>query len=214
MEKKYSFKETGFESYVNKDAMVVIVGITPGKNQLGGKEERLTPFEIKQKYAFRGKGMRSNLIELLDFVGVNELLGIPSCDSIWENNFHLVEFTSLLKRATFVKVNGEMFNKAEKIASNLDLKEELNKGFLKDCALYHNVKLFVACGPGVYGFLKDLYNQGVLNAPVVEIAHPSGQNGNWIACYLKRKQADSKTLKKCEGMRNEAIAQVQSLINV
>ncbi len=164
------------------------------------------------RYAFRGEPMRSNLIKMLDFIGVNKLLEIESCKTIWESDFHLVEMTSLLKRATFEKESGRMFNKADKIIGDRELEKELNKGFVEDCKLYHDAKLFVACGSGVYRVLMDLHGQGVINAPVIGIAHPSGLNSNWVNCYLKKKQADSKTLMRCESLRKDAIAQVQSLI--
>ena len=215
MEKKYDFKETGFESYVNKDAEVIIVGVTPGNNQLGFYQNyRLSPLEIKRKYAFNGEPMRSNLINMLNHIGVNRLLGIQSCETLWENDFHLVEMTSLLKRATFVKANGKMFNKAEKIIGNPELKEEFNKGFVKDCKLYNKAILFVACGPGVYNVLMELFKKGVIKNSIIGIAHPSGQNGNWVNCYLNKKEANSDTLRKCENMRDDALAQLQSLINM
>ena len=44
--KKYVFKPTGF-NYVNPNAEVVIVGITPGNSQAKGNREGLTPKEIK-----------------------------------------------------------------------------------------------------------------------------------------------------------------------
>ena len=93
------------------------------------------------------------------------------------------------------------------------LEEELNNGFIKDCSQYKNAKLFVACGSGVYNILIELSKQEIINAPIVGIAHPSGQNMNWIKCYMKNKQANTKSLKKCEKMRNNAITTIQSLIN-
>lgn len=216
MEKKFKFEETGFESYVNKDAIVVIVGVTPGNNQSGGKNEKLSPLEIKKKYAFKGEPMRSNLIKMLDLIGVNRVLGIQSCKTIWDNDFHLVEMTSLLKRGTYEIIDGEkkMFNKARNIACNSQLEKEFNKGFVKDCAKYQKAKLFVACGPDTYTILLDLFRQGIIKKPIVGIAHPSGQNGNWVNCYLKKKQANSKTLKRCENMRDDAISQIQSMTNL
>lgn len=213
MANKYFFKETGFESYINKDAEVVIVGITPGNNQLGGdKDYGLSPLEIKRKYAFNGEPMRTNLINMLNFIGINKVFGIQSCKTLWEDDFQLVEMTSLLKRATFVK-EGKMFNKAEKIVGDFELEKEFYNGFVKDCAQYNRAKLFVACGPGVYKVLIELYIKGIIKTSVIGIAHPSGRNPNWINCYLKKKKADSETLKRCENMRNEAIAKVQSLID-
>ena len=216
MKKKYIFEETGFENYVNTYAKVVIVGVTPGKNQVGGKDEGLTPHDTKKKYAFNGKQMRSNLVAMLDLIGVNKVLEIQSCESIWDNDFKLVEMTYLLKRGTFEIKDGklEMFNKADRILGNPQLKEELNNGFVQDCALYLDAKLFVACGFGVYKVLHEFKRCAIIKVPIVGIAHPSGLNGNWVNCYLKKKQADSETLKRCEKMRNDAISQIESLINI
>ncbi len=211
---EYIFKETGLEGYVNKDAKVVIVGLTPGNNQMGGINEKLMPQEIKRKFAFRGEPMRSNLVEMLNLIGVNEFLGIKTCKTIWDDDFNLVEMTSLLKRGTYMMVKGQlkMVSKAELIAKSSQLKEELNNGFVKDCSYYKKAKLFVACGPGVYNVLTELSDQKIIKVPIVGIAHPSGQNGNWVNCYMKKKKADTETLKKCENMRNKAIAFIQSLI--
>ncbi len=211
----YYFRETGFEGHLNKNALVVIVGVTPGNTQIGDNNENLTPLEIKKKYAFKGKVMRSNLAEMLDLVGVNKVLGIQTCKTIWDKDFQLVEMTSLLKRGTYETTDGKekMFYKAELIAENPQLEEELNNGFIKDCSQYKNAKLFVACGSGVYNILIELSKQEIINAPIVGIAHPSGQNMNWIKCYMKNKQANTKSLKKCEKMRNNAITTIQSLIN-
>lgn len=216
MEKKYKFEKTGFESYVNNDALVVIVGVTPGNNQIEGKNEIISPLEKKKKYAFKGEPMRSNLIKMLDLIGVNKVLGIQSCKTIWDNDFRLVEMTSLLKRGTYEIIDGKrkMFNKAKNIAGNSQLEKEFNNGFVKDCAQYQNAKLFVACGPDTYTILLDLFRQGIIRKPIVGIAHPSGQNGNWVNCYLKKKQPNSETLKRCEKLRDDAISKIQFMTNL
>lgn len=92
------FEPTEFD-YVNPEAEVVIVGITPGNSQLKGEREGLDKREIKRLNAFAGN-MRSNLVKMLDYVGVNNLLGIETCRSLWEESFDRVEMTSLLKEAT------------------------------------------------------------------------------------------------------------------
>ena len=93
------FKATGFD-YVNPAAQIVLVGITPGNTQLLGSRCGKTPREIKRENAFAG-GMRNNLFRMLDHIGVNTLLGISSCKSLWEEDFDKVEMTSLLRDATF-----------------------------------------------------------------------------------------------------------------
>ena len=116
---KIIFEPTGFD-YQNPNAKVVIVGITPGNSQLKGEREGLDLREIKRKNAFAGS-MRPNLISMLDYIGVNNVLGIESCRSLWEENFDKVDMTSLLKEATYeLKKDGcrMMFKDVKKIAKS------------------------------------------------------------------------------------------------
>ena len=100
-EDRIVFKKTDFD-YVNPAARVVIVGITPGNSQLQGTREGLDSREIKRKYAFAGS-MRPKMIEMLDHIGVNRLLNIETCQTLWDGDFDKVEMTSLLKDANFIK---------------------------------------------------------------------------------------------------------------
>ena len=182
---KIIFKPTGFD-YVNPKAEVVIVGITPGNSQLKGDREGLDLREIKRKNAFAGN-MRPNLIKMLDFIGVNQLLCIETCKSLWDEDFDRVDMTSLLVEATYeVKKNGtkEMFRHADKIAKSEKLMRMMEDGFVKNCGKYENPVLFVACGPGVYDVLKRLQEEKKIIGIVVGIAHPSGANTGRIQCYL------------------------------
>ena len=65
---------------------MVIVGITPGNSQLKGECIDLDKREVKRINAF-ADSMRPNLVKMLDFIGVNILLGIESCRTLWEENF-------------------------------------------------------------------------------------------------------------------------------
>lgn len=183
--KSYIFEKTEF-GYLNPEAEVVIVGITPGNNQLLNSREGLSLREIKRINAFAGN-MRPNLTAMLDHIGVNRLLSIASCSSLWEEDFDRVEMTSLLKDATYrVKKNGEkeMFNDTKAIARSAELTELYTKGFVRDCAKYTKAKLFIGCGPDVFDKLQELRESGIIKAEIVGIAHPSGTNGGRIATFL------------------------------
>ena len=209
---KYVFESTGFD-YVNPKAEVVIVGITPGNSQLKGDRVGLSPREVKRMNAFAG-GMRRNLIHMLDYIGVNQLLGIETCKSLWEEDFDRVEMTSLLKEATYeLKKDGtkEMFRHAEKIAKSEKLTKMLEEGFLEDCKSYNNAVLFVACGSGVYDELKRLQSEKKIQGDVVGIAHPSGANMKYIPCYLGNKEPSNQSLQKYVDKAKEAKAIVESL---
>lgn len=205
MEGKYCFKTARFD-YVNPKAMVVFVGITPGNSQLDGSREGMSPREIKREYAFAGK-MRPNLVNMLDYIGVNSLLNIESCKSLWDEDFDKVDMTSLLVDATYeIKKNGteEMFQHAEKIAKSEELTKRLKEGFVKNCRKYENPLLFVACGSGVYDVLKRLQKEKKINGEVVAIAHPSGANMKCIQCYLGKKEPTTQSLQKYIGLAKEA----------
>ena len=54
IDEKIVFEPTGFD-YVNPEAEVVIVGITPGNSQLKDSREGLESQEIKRKNAFEAE---------------------------------------------------------------------------------------------------------------------------------------------------------------
>ena len=189
IDEKIVFKPTEFD-YVNQEAEVVIVGITPGNSQIKGLRDGMTKREIKRTYAFAGN-MRPNLVRMLDYVGVNRLLDIETCSSLWEEDFDKVEMTSLLKEATYVvnsKCEEVMFRHAKDIVKSEKLSRMLNDGFVKDCCKYEKARLFVACGVGVYDILMSLRENDIIKAPVIAIAHPSGANMGIISCYLGKKE--------------------------
>ena len=138
---KFAFEPTGFD-YVNSKAEVVIVGITPGNSQQKGSREGMSPREIKRKYAFAG-ALRKNMVKMLDYIGVNSLLRIDTCASLWEQDFDRVEMTSLLKDATYVvgKSGKTMFKDTEIIAKSKELSEKYENGFVRDCEQYKQAKL-------------------------------------------------------------------------
>lgn len=94
--------------YINLRARVVLVGITPGRTQMLnalrearrqldlGADPEPTLMAAKRTGAFSG-AMRPNLVGLLDHVGVNDWLGITSCDELFGSASHLVQTTSLLR---------------------------------------------------------------------------------------------------------------------
>ena len=203
---KYIFERTAFD-YVNPKAEVVIVGITPGNSQLKGERKELDKREIKRINAFAGK-MRPNLIKMLDFIGVNKLLGIESCSTLWEEDFDKVDMTSLLVEATYeLKKDGtkEMFRHANKIAKSEKLTRMLEEGFVKNCSRYENPVLYVACGLGVYDVLKSLLEEQKIRGQVVGIAHPSGVNMKCIQCYLGNKEPSTQSLQRYVEKAHEAM---------
>ena len=211
LDEKIVFEATGFD-YVNPKAEVVIVGITPGNSQLDGSRDGMSPLEIKRKYAFAGS-MRHWLVNMLDYIGINQLLNIETCSSLWGDDFYKVDMTSLLKDATYeIKKDGsrDMFKHASKIEKSEKLTRMLEDGFVKNCAKYDNSVLFVACGPGVYDVLKKLQNEKKIEGLVAGIAHPSGANLGRILCYLGQKESMGPSYNWCVEKAEEAKSLVSS----
>lgn len=211
------FINAGFD-YPNPEAEVVIVGITPGKNQLENGYEshdvivasREESLERKKAYAF--KGLRDNINKMLDSVDVNKLLGIDRCETIWNEDFGKVDFTSLIKEAAYEDKSGKIdpFNDAEMIAKSEKLNKRFNNGFVKDCKQYSKAKLFVACGHKVYNVLCDLKEKGVISVPIIAIAHPSKNNNIRVQFY---QGFEEKSLLECKNDAEEAKSIINRLIS-
>ncbi len=78
------------------NAEIAIVGISPGSAQTKLYEHGRGPEKNNQKCAFAGS-MRENLYLMLNSLSINKLLGIESCESLWDNGvFGKAVFTSLL----------------------------------------------------------------------------------------------------------------------
>jgi hypothetical protein len=77
MKELYIIEKSYFD-YVNKDAEVMILGITPGPNQAVNVEDAksLSKKELKRKYAFSGTLMRKNLIDELNYILLNKFLQV------------------------------------------------------------------------------------------------------------------------------------------
>jgi len=100
--------------YVNPKARIVIVGITPGRtqminalrearNQLIRGADAITALKAaKRTGAFSG-AMRPNLVDLLDCVGLNGWLGLDSCDRLFGSAADLLQSTSALQNAVFLR---------------------------------------------------------------------------------------------------------------
>ncbi len=97
---------------VTTDAKIIIVGITPGIQQIvaafaearrllheGMKLPHLFK-EIRRRMAFKGP-MRTNLIDMLDKIGVADRLELASTAQLFDDASHLLHSTSALRYPVF-----------------------------------------------------------------------------------------------------------------
>ena len=201
-EGKYSLQYIPFE-HVNLEAKLVIVGITPGNNQLdlayqtaqellkSGRPVDEILVEVKKAGAFGGKSMKPYLLKMLRHFQFEKLLGIDDVESLWDANAGLLHSTSVVPHAAFK--DGERFNGGfdEIMASPL-----LEKCFL-DCFVpsvreITRKALFVALGPCPKAALDWCIREGALRQEQVlgSFCHPSSAGGSTTRYYLREVTKD------------------------
>lgn len=183
--------------YINRQALVLLVGITPGHTQvvnalrecrqqlLAGASDEQALKAAKQTGAFSG-AMRPNLIALMDAIGLQRWLGLGTCEALFGPAAHLMHSTSVLRNPVFVK--GENYNGAPSMTRHPLLRQQLLDGFAQDARALPGAVL-LPLGDKVAEALHFLADQGELDrARIIDgLPHPSGANAERIAYFLGRK---------------------------
>jgi hypothetical protein len=184
--------------YVNPDARVVLVGISPGfvqwKNAMRAAQQGLRdgmplPELLRAaKYtgAFSG-AIRPNLVALLDHIGLQHWLGIASCATLFGAHAHLMHVTGALRQPVFV--DGANYNGANPNMVTTPLLQEQLLAYFGDEAARLRGAVFVPLGPKVSLALSWLARRGLVDEGRIlhGIPHPSGANAERIAYFLGRK---------------------------
>lgn len=211
--------------YVNPAARVVLVGITPGRTQAStalaearrqielGASAGDALMRAKLTGAFSGS-MRPNLTAMLDKIGLDAWLRIPTCEALFGDASKLLQTASVLPFPVFV--NGKNYNGAPDIVSTPLLRRLLEE---------HSVPLikalpdavFVPLGPVPSKAMGWLIGQGLLATTQVlqGMPHPSGANGERISYFLGRKEGSKLSAKtdpvKLDAARAKLMAAVSGL---
>jgi hypothetical protein len=184
--------------YIERGARLVIVGITPGaqqarnalveaRRQLIGRSDHETALRAAKVFASFSGSMRSNLIAMLDHVGLNQWLGVASTEEVWSTRTDLVHFTSALRYPVYLK--GENYSGSPSMTTNSVLRELLVRCLGEEVeALPHAV--WVPLGPKATEGIAWLVQLGLLQPErvLMGLPHPSGANAERIAYFLGRKE--------------------------
>lgn len=211
--------------YVNTEAKVVLVGITPGFTQLknalveaqkqinlGAQDDSILQ-STKRTGAFSGS-MRPNLIAMLNHLKVNQLINIGSCEALFGNENHLVHTTSILRYPVFV--DGKNYNGTPNMTKNKLLLKFLTDHFVKEASALKNA-IFIPLGPKVSEGMAWLANQGLISEHNVlhGLPHPSGANAERIAYFLGKKQTSQLSVKtdpvKIDSEKAKLIEQINKI---
>ena len=163
--------------YLNSKAKIMIVGITPGFQQMLQSfqviNEGKSLKEVKNLSSFKGS-MRTTLIKYLDELEVNKKLKIKSCESLFNKDSKYLHTTSLVKYPVFDK--GKNYSGANILKKKI-LIEFIEKKFLKELKTLKKA-IIIPLGNTVSSTIEYLNNKYDLKlACFLEgFPHPSGAN--------------------------------------
>jgi hypothetical protein len=197
-EGRYAIYYVPFE-YVNAGAKLVLVGITPGPEQIRLASdaaclcigEKLPSHEILRRAkaaAGFGGSMRERLIKILDYLRIPQFLGIEGSATLWGEHQSLVHTTSILRYATFQ--DGKTFNGPfEKIAKCRFLLDQFQRSFVTELEELSPDAVFLAMGPVPYEALEWCTGRNVIRTTQIlgRIPHPSSKSGSAVPYFLGEK---------------------------
>lgn len=186
--------------YANGDAKVAIIGITPGWTQMElayrvfrhGLAQRKSLEEIcsdiEHTASFAGS-MRTNLVRMLDELGLPDMLKISSSAELFGIHDDLVHTTSAVRYPVFV--NGRNYTGSQpKILKHPKLKFYVDTLLLEELKLASDA-LIVPLGKAVSQVLDYLIHAKSLKAErcLLDFPHPSGANGHRKKQFEANKKA-------------------------
>jgi len=163
--------------YINPKAKIVIVGITPGLQQMLQSYEVINQGkslkEVKDLSSFKGS-MRTGLIKYLDELKINDILKIKSCESLFNKNSRYLHTTSLVKYPVFDK--GKNYSGANILKKKI-LLDFIEKNFLEELKTLKK-SIIIPLGNTVSSTIEILNNKYNLKLRcfLKGFPHPSGAN--------------------------------------
>lgn len=183
--------------HVNVRARIVIVGITPGPNQIAlsyasvrellaaGLPDDVVLAEAKREAAFGGPAMRPNLVRMLDAFGFARILDIADVEMLWGDAADLLHATSVVPHAAFVG-DKPFAGSFEDIMASPALRATFEDHFVPTLARLRPDAHFVALGRTPLAALDWCAARGHLRPDQVlgAFAHPSTTGGSQVGVYL------------------------------
>jgi hypothetical protein len=183
--------------HITPNARLVIVGITPGAAQataaltasraaiVAGADVTDALARAKSHASFSGP-MRTNLVAMLDAIGVAEYFYLSSSEQLFEAGSDQVHFTSALRYPVFRQ--GKNYNGTPNMLKTPMLRQMIDT-YLAEEARQLPEALWLPLGPKAEEALKHLVQRGVLmeERVLAGMPHPSGANAERVAVFLGRK---------------------------
>ena len=182
--------------YVNPKAKIMIVGITPGLQQMLQSfkviNEGKSLKKVKDLSSFKGS-MRTTLVKYLDELKVNKTLKIKSCESLFNKDNKYLHTTSLVKYPVFDK--GKNYSGSNILKKKM-LIEFIEKNFLKELKTLKKA-IIIPLGNTVSSTIEYLNNKYNLNliSFLKGFPHPSGANARKNIQFKENRSSMMRLLK-------------------
>ena len=211
--------------HIQYGAKVVIVGITPGeqqarnalleaRRQLLAGADHATVLEKAKVFASFSGAMRTNLIAMLDRIGLHRWAGLGSIAELWTSRSDLAHFTSALRYPVFV--NGKNYSSQPSMTATPAL-----RGLLVSCLKEEAVALpdavWIPLGSTATVGVEWVIQQGALKREnvLIGLPHPSPASMERIKYFLGQKQKRDLSIKtepiRLDAARERLTAQIISL---
>ncbi len=206
--------------WINLKAKLIIAGITPGPTQAAnalaeaqrqmraGASVEDTLKSAKLIGGFSGD-LRTNLVDMLNHVGIPRWLGITSSADLFGHRSDLVQLASVLPYPVFVD-GRTRYNGSPKLQRSPLLRSLVLEQFLPSILANPQAHL-LAVGDVPFETLNSLAKQGHLDPKRIlgNLPHPSGASAERIKYFLGRKPAGELSAKtnaaKLDQMRHHLV---------
>ena len=193
--------------YINLDASIIIVGITPGWTQMEksfktiineltkNNDFSLALKKVKSECSFAGS-MRSNLIKMLNDLELDKKLNIHSTSELFKIENSFLHSTSVIKYPVFN--NGKNYTgSAPSPQKSVVLWEQIEKLFIPEIKEFRG-KLIIPLGKSVSEILLKIQSENKLNDNFIlnGFPHPSGANGHRAKQFESNKESMKKIIKE------------------
>lgn len=169
--------------YIEERARVVLVGITPGRYQaelaLSAFRDALAEgfslddaFRRVEKTASFSGPLRTNLVAMLDHIGLQQLLGLETSAHLFRPGGELVHFTSALYFPVFV--NGANYSGTPDVLRTPILRYWVDAMLAEEARQLPNA-VWIPMGPKPAQALRHLASQGLIDPIKIldGLPHPS-----------------------------------------
>ena len=186
--------------HINANAKVVLLGLTPGAQQArnaitalrgalkAGFSDADALRQTKETASFSGP-MRSNLVAMLDHLGVQRTLGIGSCAELFTTRTDLVHFTSALRYPVFA--NGQNYSGSPSLLATPFLCSITERWLAEEVAELADA-WWIPLGKEAAAALSAMAQHGRIHPDRIldGMPHPSGANAERIAYFLGNKKRE------------------------